>query len=279
MVSRHQLRKAIEIIESASSEGFKEITEELNSTIQRLKVELEKTDQHWQLLNNDIGKTQVLYGFDESFFKKLQITHSYTVTNFIKDWLEKQSDWRYPLCLIAPTNTLYTEQFLKSNLVYVCSNNIDELQIISHVKSILDKKITSDPRMFRLKPLDHTGKIENENVPYNQIGTCLSVDYFPYLSIEQIKNFFISFEKILRPGGQCMIHITDADCESEWQSVLGKKITYCTTKIVKDLCDLTNLELVKYYHVDSMYTFFNIKKPGDLTTQKYMPTKIQKILR
>lgn len=277
MVSRHQLRKAIEIIESASAEGFLEITQEIDSAIIKLKQELHLTDEKWKLLSQDIGKAQSVFGFDEKFFKSNTPHHSFTVQNFVKDWMEKQSDWRYPICFLSPSQPTYTEYCLKSSLVYVCSNNFKHSDIIDNVINKLDKTPTSVPNMFRLKQLNHIGLIDSNDVPFQQIGTVFSIDYFPYLSLKQLRNYFKSFCKILRPGGSAMLHITDADCEEEWKSVVGKKITYCNIEIVKDLCNQIGLEFCNYYHVDEMYTFFHIKQPGILKTNKKMPTKIEKV--
>ena len=278
MVSRHQLRQAIEIIEKATFEGFSEITEDLKTNIDSLKQELEKTDHYYKLLSKDIGKSQALYGFTEKFFAKNKTVHSFTVTNFVRDWMEKQSDWKFPILFFAPSQLNFTEHCLKSNLVYVCTNNFSDNDIKNHVKTVLKKSLSSSPGMFRTKPLDHNGIIDDKTIPQNQIGNIFSIDYFPYLSIEQIKNFFFSFSNLLRPGGNCMLHITDADCDDEWKSVVGKKLTYCTIDIVKDLCQQTGLEFFNFYHVDSMYTFFHIGKKGNLESIKKMPTKIEKII-
>ena len=277
MVSRHQLRKAIKIIEEASAEGFSEITAELDTAVNKIKLELENTDAKHKLLNNDMGKAQTLFGFDENFFSKLDPTHSFTVQSFVKDWMIKQSDWRYPLCVISPSNPKYTEHGLKSNLVYVLTNNFNVSDIKKYIKNQLDKGKNFNPGMFRQKPLDHTGIVSNEYVPHNQIGTIFSCDYFPYISIGQLKDFFASFEKILRPGGEALIHITDADCEDEWKNVLGKKITYCTSDIVKDTCEQIGLILENVYHVDSMYTFYHLSKKGNLTSNKAWSTKIERV--
>lgn len=277
MVSRHQLRQAIEIIEDATFEGFAEITEELKTNIDRLKKQLDETDRHHKLLSKDIGKAQAVYGFTEEFFKKNQPTHSFAVQNFVKNWMEKQSDWRYPICFLSPSQPSYTEYCLKSNLVYVCTNNFSRDDIVSHVKQKLKKLSITTPSMFRQKPLSHDGKIEDDTIPQNQIGTIFSIDYFPYLSIQQIQDFFVSFTNLLRPGGNAMIHMTDADCEPEWKSVVAKKITYSNIEIIKDLCKQVGLEFYNYYHVDSMYTFFNIGKKGNLNSIKKMPTKIEQV--
>lgn len=276
MVSRHQLRQAIEIIEKANAEGFKEITDELQNTIKKLKVELDNTDKQWQLLNNNMGKSQYVLGFDEKFFSNLKPTHSFTVKNFIHDWMQKQSDWRYPMCFLSPSTPVYTEHCLKSSLVYICTNNFTHQLLTQHIIKTLDK--STPPSQFRVKPLFHEGTIKDEHVPYNQIGNVISIDYFPYLSIEQIKNYFKSFLKILRPGGSVLVHITDADCDQEWKSVVGKKVTYCTIKIVQDLCNLIGLNYENCYHIDDMYTFFHLSKPGTLESIKKTSTKIEKFI-
>jgi len=277
MVSRHQLREAIKVIEDATLEGFDEIKQELQTNINSLKKQLDETDRYHRLLSQDIGKSQIVYGFTEDFFKQNQPSHSFTVQNFVKDWMEKQSDWRFPMLFLSPSNPDYTEYCLKSNLVYVCTNNFSRENIVDHVKKKLRKPNLSAPSMFRQKPLSHEGKIDNDTIPQNQIGTIFSIDYFPYLSIQQIKDFFISFANLLRPGGNAMIHITDADCEPEWKSVVAKKVTYCTVKIIEDLCKQIDLEFYNYYHVDSMYTFFHVGKKGTLSSIKKMPTKIEQV--
>lgn len=278
MVSRHQLRQAIEVIEQANNEGFKEITEELTNTISRLKKQLDETDAKWKLLNDDIGKSQILYKFDEKYFSNLQINHSIAIKNFLENWMQKQSDWRYPICFLSPSVPMYLEHCVKSNLVYVLTNNFSIASIKNHVITTLKKHfLTSQLNQYRIKPLFHEGMIENKYVPYNQIGNIVSYDYFPYLSIKQIENYFESFEKILRPGGSAILHITDADCEQEWQSVVEKKITYCTIDIVQNICKSKKLILKNYYHIDSMYTFFHIQKPGILQSQKISATKIEKV--
>ena len=277
MVSRHQLKNAIKVLEEANAEGFSEITQELQNAVQKVKQELVATDAKHKLLNDDIGKAQTLFGFDEKFFESLNPDHSFTVQSFLKDWMIKQSDWKYPLCMISPSAPRYTEHGLKANLVYILTNNFNVLDIKKYIATKLKKSKTFSPRMFRQKPLDHTGIITDEHVPYNQIGTILRCDYFPYISIEQIKTFFISFEKILRPGGEALIHITDADCEQEWKSVVGKKITYCTTDIVKDTCTQIGLQFENVYHIDSMYTFYHLSKKGELSTNKAWSTKIERV--
>ena len=276
MVSRHQIKKAIQVLEQANIEGFKEISDELQNTLNSLKKNIHEMDEYHKLTSADMGKAQVVFGFDEKFFANLNIEHSFPVQNFINDWMQKQSDWRYPWCLLLPTRPNYTEHCLKSTLVYVCTNNFTLDQTLAHVKRKLNKIPSSSPQMFKVKRLNHEGIIDDYDVPHNQIKFTFSIDYFPYLSIEQVRNYIQHLSKILRPGGEALLHITDADNEDEWKSVVGKQRTYCSTEIIKDFASQFNLNYENVYHVDSMYTFFHLSKPGEISTQKKYLTKIEK---
>ena len=276
MVSRHQIKKAIKILEEASTEGFKEITDELQHTLKGLKKNIHEMDEYYRITSQDMGKAQVIYGFDEKFFAELNIEHSFPVQNFIADWMVKQSDWRYPWCLLLPTRPNYAEGCVKSTLVYLCTNNFTLNDAVNHVKRKLNKPIGTDPQMFRVKRLNHEGIIDDYDVPHGQIKFMFSIDYFPYLSIEQIRDYIKNIQKVLRPGGEALLHITDADNEDEWKSVVGKQRTYCNIEIVKDFAKQFNLNYNNVYHIDSMYTFFHLSKPGEISTQKKYLTKIEK---
>ena len=74
-----------------------------------------------------------------------------------------------------------------------------------------------------------------------------------------------------------MIHITDADNEDEWKSVVAKKVTYCNGEIIKDYVNQVGLEFVNSYPIDSGYTFFHFKKTGTKFSIKKDMTKISPI--
>jgi SAM-dependent methyltransferase len=144
------------------------------------------------------------------------------------------------------------------------------------VLSALSKKGESNPNMFRAKPLEFTGHIRDRYVPYNQIGTLITVDFVPYISIEQIKNLIESIHSVLRPGGQALIHFSDGDGEAEWRSVVDHKITYVNENIIKTFASELDLT-TSFYHIESFYSFAIITKPGDKTSIKDHLTRIEQI--
>lgn len=273
MVSRRQLKMAIEIIGQAFKEDFSEIKSEIVQTLDVLKKELDNSEEAYKLLSIDQGKSTLVHGFDNHFFLNLKIVHSLPVQKFIENWLTKQSDWRFSWCWICRSHIFYTPLSVKSHLVYLCTKfhqphhvvNLAEKHYKEH-KDLIANKI-------RFKPLNDHGLIHDIDVPYNQIGTLVCLDYFPYLSLDQINKFLQSFKKVLRPGGQALIHYADGDNEEEWKSVVKKKITYCSEEIIKKYCKDLSLKC-EFYHVDSMYSFVVITKMGEKDSIKAHMTKI-----
>jgi len=124
MVSRHQIKKAIEVLEEATAEGFKELTQELLTTIKHLKYNMKSMEDSYKMACDDMGKAQIVYGFDDKFFANHNPPHTFAVQNFIQDWIIKQSDWKLPWCILLPNKPRYLERCLKAyskkNDILIC---------------------------------------------------------------------------------------------------------------------------------------------------------------
>ena len=175
---------------------------------------------------------------------------------------------------LCPTTLLYTEQGVKSHLVYILSNKFKMNDIKRHLRDNLNKE--SDPQQYRHKPLEIHGDIPDMHIPYGQIGNIVCLDYFPYLSLEQMRNLISSFNEMLKPGGSAFIHFSDADQEHEWTSVVSKKRTYCTETIIKKMARKFDMNC-EFYHIEDNYSFLSMQKPGALESIKKGPTKMEKI--
>lgn len=264
---------AIDLLEQACQEDFVELKQELQNSLESAKKQLQNSDEAYRLLSQDQGKSLSVYGFDDKFFLNLKVEHPKAVESFIENWLTKQSDWRFAWCWICRTHVKYTPLSIKSHLVYICT----KFHQVNHIASLSEKVYNTNPTQFlekvRFKPLNDYGLIYDIDIPYNQIGTVICLDYFPYLSLEQIKQYLESFKKILRPGGQAMIHYADGDNEKEWEQVVKQKITYCNQEIIQKYCRDLKLNC-EFYHIDSMYSFFIITKLGEKQSIKQHMTKI-----
>lgn len=277
MVSRRQIKHAIKILSQACDEDFSEFKQEMRNSIafanQMLNTAEDKLKSLYMDSGSSAGRAQH-FGFTEQYISEIKINHSDIVKNFITNWCNRQSDWRFPWCWLCPNNINYTELSVKSHLVYVCSNNISEQQLFKHVQNKLSKQ--AKPRMFRIKPYDNTGTILDHHVPFDQIGSVISLDLLPYLSLEQIQTLFNSINKILRNGGQALVHFADGDGDAEWIDVMKKKITYCNESHIQKFAEKSNLTS-EFYHVDDHYSFAVLTKPGNKTSIKAAMTKIQPI--
>ena len=156
-----------------------------------------------------------------------------------------------------------------------CLINLTSHDINRHY---LQPKLTeqSTPRQYRHKPLEIHGDIPDMHVPYGQIGSIICLEYFPYLSLEQMKNLMFSFNQILKPGGSAFVHFSDADQEREWDSVVAKERTYVTETLINKMATKYDMSC-EFYHIEDYYSFVSIKKPGELLSIKKGPTKMEKI--
>jgi len=273
MVSRRQIKHAIKILEEACDEDFAEVKQELAQSLKVAQELIAESDKKTNALVHDQGKSQSVFGFTEEFVKNLTIKHSTAVEQFITNWCQRQSDWRYPWCWLIANHHDYVHLSVKSHLVYVCSNHNTLDDIKTHTKNKVGRTEHADPQMFRMKPLQFTGYIEDHHVPHNQIGTLVSLDLLPYFSLEQIKNLITSCSCVLRPGGQALIHFADGDGEQEWQQFVNKKIAYCNEQSIKNFADVCELH-AEFYHIEDMYSFVLLTKPGTKTSIKSHMTKI-----
>ena len=273
MASRYQIKEAVKILKEACNENFEMFKSELQQDLESLEKYIQSSDQAYQLINNDMGKS-LASGFDEKFFEVTKVSHNQNVEEFINTWIQRQSDWRYPLLFLCPTTLLYTETGVKSHLVYVLSNKFN----INDINHYIQPKLTeqSTPRQYRHKPLEIHGDIPDMHVPYGQIGSIICLDYFPYLSLEQMKNLMFSFNQILKPGGSAFVHFSDADQEREWDSVVAKERTYVTETLINKMATKYDMSC-EFYHIEDYYSFVSIKKPGELSSIKKGPTKMEKI--
>ena len=217
MVSRRQIKQAIEILANACEEDFIGLKQEIQNSIDVARGLIETTESKITALTKDQGKSQ-LFGFTSAYVRKLKHKHPDSVKNFIKN----------------------------------------------------------NPNMFRAKPLEFTGHIRDRYVPHNQIGTLISLDFVPYLSIEQIKNVIKSISDVLRSGGQALIHFSDGDGEEEWRSVVEHKITYVNQNIIENLADDVGLA-TNFYNIDNFYSFVVLTKSGLKTSIKDHLTRIEQI--
>jgi len=273
MVSRRQIKHAIKILEEACDEDFAEVKQELGQSLKIAQELITESDKKINALVNDQGKSQSVFGFTQEFVQNINVTHSPAVEQFVTNWCQRQSDWRYPWCWLIANQHDYVHLSVKSHLVYVCSNHHTVDDINTHTKNKVGITEHSNPQMFRIKPLQFTGYIEDRHVPYNQIGTVISLDLVPYFSIEQINNLIQSCAKVLRAGGQALIHFADGDGEREWQQFVDKHIAYCNEQTIKNFADACELH-AEFYHIEDMYSFVLLTKPGTKTSIKSHMTKI-----
>lgn len=274
MVSRKQIKEAIRVLEIAVEQNLEGIKQELHTSLSSAKQYIDETEKKIQALTTDQGVQQSVFGFSERSIADKQIIHSTSVKNFMTNWTQRESDWKYPWCWIS-TNQYdyqYMHVAVKSHLVYCCSNIIDQRKCLDVIQQKNNNNIHT--KVIRFKPFNWSGEIRHVDVPYNQIGTAISLDFLPYVSISQIETLLVSIFNILRSGGKALLHYADGDGEIEWLEFMNRNISYCSEDIIKKKCKNLGLEC-KFFHLEPMYSFVEITKPGKKTSIKLGATMLE----
>lgn len=274
MVSRRQIKEAIRVLEIAVEQNLEGIKKELHASISNAKQYINETDKKITALTTDQGIQQTVFGFSEKSIADKQINHPSSVKNFITNWTYRESDWKYPWCWISTNqhDYQYMHVAVKSHIVYCCSNIIDQKKCLDTIQE--KNKNYQHTKVLRFKPFNWSGKIKNADIPYAQIGTVTSLDLLPYISISQIDNLLESISKILRSGGKALVHYADGDGEFEWSEFINKNISYCSEDIIKKKCKNLGLGF-KFFHLEPMYSFVEITKPGKKTSIKLGATMLE----
>ena len=82
MVSRRQIKQAIEILSNACEEDFIGLKNEIQDSINVARGLIESTESKITALTKDQGKSQ-LYGFTSAYVRKLKHKHDESVKNFV----------------------------------------------------------------------------------------------------------------------------------------------------------------------------------------------------
>lgn len=277
MASREDIKQALKILDKAVQEDFVEIKNDIIQLTSSLKKFLSDSEKAYIDTSANIPMVKSWYKFDDEFFNNLTTEYNPQLDEFVKNWLIKESDWKYPSCYIAPYSLAFVEHGLKSALTYVLTNKYTLQDVKDTVRKSLQKNTSTTLPVYRVNELDEHLEISDYDAPHGQIGTIICIDFLIYCAYEQLVNFISSLNKILRPGGKCLLHFTDADKSTEWEMVKHRKRTFCCSDIVEKLLYDTDLTITNIYKLNERYTLLEITKHGTISSQKISATKIEQV--
>jgi SAM-dependent methyltransferase len=105
-------------------------------------------------------------------------------------------------------------------------------------------------------------------LPQEQFGFVLVWNYFNYLNMAQIQQHLESMLKILRPGGVLMFSYNNADTVIGARMAENNIMSYAPYSLIFPLLQHLGLAIIRHQQRDSNVSWFEVRRPGVLTTIK-----------
>ena len=254
--------------------NFSDIIDNLDSMSVNLNKFKEKLNMHIDTLEKPYyDKSKAIYKtkLKESAGKKLdrQNYNDVLANNKFKNLLIQRIgthvDNRFPGLQLAPGNGEITNQLVMSTPLYLMDENEELFRLIRNWRSPAYQK------RLRYYILDENQKDPMHELPQNQFGVIVAINWFNFRPLKVIRNYLQSMWKILRPGGVIIFTYNNCDYPKAVDKVDESYYCYTTGTDIECLCNDIGYNIIKsfnegYDELDMGISWLEINKPGKRTT-------------
>lgn len=235
------------------------------------RVYIEKINQHIDMqtenrieLDNDFcAKSSYLYRTANYVrtVQKLDITPE--TEELVKSRIGYYVDWRYPALEIGPGDGKWTRQLVGCDPLYLVDYNNEFLDnTLSQFNSKYQKRVRCYINQgYRLHML-----------PQKQMGLVFCWNVFNFLSLQHINHYLQEIFNVLRPGGTAIIsynNVERIDCAKQSDNLF---MTHVPKRYIKAYAKAIGFVDVRTYDEDSLVSWIEISKPGEIQSQRFGQT-------
>ena len=170
------------------------------------------------------------------------------------------NSWKYPAIEIRPAQGEITDYIKGCDPLYLVDTDnglFDEVKKLWHEMY---------QRRLRYYTIDEQSTTPLKDLPDNQFGLIVSVDYFNFKTLTIIENFLQDFYTKLRPGGIAMFTYNNCDLPYAVRNVDKNFCCYTPGHRVIELAKHAGFELVKNIDRLENISWLELRKPGEITT-------------
>lgn len=278
-ITHDNLNPLLQIVQENSTQ-FSRLTERLSVDYKNILYNLYQFDQTIEKIKVSIQN--LIEENETSYFQQSSILHDQMVSydtdayildrrlpifvevaNLISIRLQTFNNWKFPGLIIRPGR----EDWI-TNLV-----GFDPLYLVDFSDELLDPAVLrfNDQYQRRLRRYvinDSTWEPMMEKLPKEQFGFCLVYNFFNYKSIEYIAAYFKEIYKTLRPGGTVAFTFNNCDTADGVMLFENSFMCYTPARTVKSKLEEAGFTLEYTYQLDAACAWWEIRKPGELTTNR-----------
>jgi len=231
---------------------------ELNTLIRAQEIPyIQKSYQLYEESKNDDPE----YIIDRFLYKTL--IHRDEIKLHFKSRIDINSSWEFPGMFIRPETGELIDTIIACDPLYIVD---DYRQLFDSVKR---KWTTEFQDRLRYKLLDTQSTKKFKGFPSNQFGLIVALNYFNFIPLDIMKNYFLEIYDLLRPGGVFMFTYNNCDLPGNVRNVEKSMYSYTPGILVESLCTGIGFEIVQSIdYQDTNVSWLEIKKPGELKSMR-----------
>ena len=174
--------------------------------------------------------------------------------------LGQYTTWKKPGLQIRPLKGQITDSIKALDPLYLIDT--DE-QLLFYAKTLWTENYQ---KRLRYYTIDEHQKQMLDQLPNNQFGLIVCVEYFEYKPFSMIANFIEEFFRILCEGGVAVFSYNNCDIASGVDKVDANYQTYVPKHILLQLVKEVGFELIKDVDAGATASWVEVKKPGEITS-------------
>jgi len=207
----------------------------------------------------DEAKDSAEYILDRAIFKDL--FYNTDTKNYFISRLQANSDWKHPGLFIRPELGDYVDKVTASDPLYVVDT---ESTLLEPCKKLWSKDYQA---RIRYSVINEDKEFIFKNLPQEQFGLIVAVDYFNYRPVEIIKKYATEIFNLLKPGGVFIFTYNNCNLSLAVKNFERAQYSYTPKSLVVPLLEMKGFEIIEAYdHVKSNTSWLEIKKPGNLSS-------------
>ena len=170
------------------------------------------------------------------------------------------NSWKYPAIELRPAHGEITEQIKGCDPLYLVDTDTG---LFSEIKKRWNEVYQ---KRLRYYVIDEQSDSAFDQLPDNQFGLIVSVDFFNFKTMAVLERFFKEFYKKLKPGGIVMFTYNNCDLPYAVKNVDNRFCCYTPGHVVIQKTQEIGFELIKSFDRLENISWLELRKPGKITT-------------
>jgi len=247
--------------------NLEDMSNNLNKFREKLQNVVNELEQPYYEKSKDIYKMNLAQSTQEKMDRHVykDLLHNESSRQLLKDRIGSYVDNRYPGLNISPGYGEITDQLVSFTPLYLMDDSADMF------KEIKSWRQPQYQRRLRYYTIDNNHNHPMHELPQNQIGLIVAVNWFNFRPVKVIKKYLESMIKVLRPGGVVVFTYNNCNYPKGVDKVDEMYYCYTTDTQIKQMCIQLGYDIIKsfdegYDQLDMGISWLEIKKPGTRNT-------------